>query len=328
MERTRASRSIKEDLPRMLFQRFRLFGAPGGCRSLAAISALVLFLVLCALGAGLVAYRTLAPLGQLAGTSAPSLEPPSAAAPTPTSVPGYQPQPEDELDSVAMVSRREGWAVGSAYVSGQVYAPLILHYTGSVWERIPDPSNDELQARTAGLQQVSMVSASEGWAVGNLERETPQPDGSTNAAFILHYQHGSWHLQGTFGGALHSLWMLSSTDGWAVGSIGTEIGQSLVLHYDGHTWTSVEAPGAGLTSLVMTTPTNGWAFGFSAGRYVGQFSGLLLHYTGSAWRQVTLPFIDTFLALAMASTGEGWLVGTQSQAPAAPPIFAHEQAGS
>jgi hypothetical protein len=312
----------------MVLQRFRLFGAPRGCRSLAAITALVLFLVLCALGAGLVAYRTLAPLNQTAGASAPSSDPPSAVSASPTPVPGYHPQPEDELDSVAMVSSREGWAVGSAYVSGQVYAPLILHYTGSRWERIPDPSNTALQARTAGLQQVSMVSTSEGWAVGSLERETPQPDGSTDAAFILHYQHGSWRLQGTFGGALHSLWMLSSTDGWAVGSIGTEIGQSLVLHYDGHTWTSVDAPGAGLASLVMTTPTNGWAFGFSAGRYAGQFSGLLLHYTGSAWRPVKLPFIDTFFALAMAATGEGWLVGTQSQTTAAPPIFAHEHAGS
>lgn len=134
-------------------------------------------------------------------------------------------------------------------------------------------------------------------------------------------------MQGTFGGALHSLWMLSPTDGWAVGSIGEEIGESLVLHYDGHTWTAVDAPGAGLASVVMTAPTDGWAFGFSAGRYAGQFNGLLLHYTGSAWSPVTLPFMDTFFELALAATGEGWLVGTQSGATPASPIFAHEQTG-
>ncbi len=311
----------------MPFQRFRPFAASRGCRSYGALSILTLFLMLFALGAGILAYRALASLSATAGGSPPPSGAPGAGSPTP--VPGYHPQPEDELKSVAMISGNEGWAVGSAYVSAQVYEPLLLHYTGSLWERSMDPSNAALQAKSAGLQQVSMVSAQEGWAVGNLEWATHQPAASDYAGFILHYQGGSWHLQDTFDGALQSLWMLSSTDGWAVGSIGTEIGQSFVLHYDGQSWSFVDVPGAGLASIVMTEPTNGWTFGFLAGRYAGQFSGLLLHDTGNTWRQVTFPFMDTFIALAMVSTGEGWLVGTQttSSAPYAP-IFAHEHAGA
>ena len=287
----------------MPFQRFRPFAASRGCRSYGVLSILTLVLLIFALGAGILAYRALSSLGATAGGSPPPSGAPGSA--SPTSLPGYHPQPEDELKSVAMVSSSEGWAVGSAYVSGQVYQPLLLHYTGSLWERSTDPSNAALQASSAGLLQVSMVSAQEGWAVGNLEWATHQPAGSDYAGFILHYQHGSWHLQDTFDGALHSLWMLSSTDGWAVGSIGTEIGQSFVLHYDGQSWSFVDVPGAGLASIVMTEPTNGWAFGFLAGRYAGQFSGLLLHDTGNTWRQVTFPFMETFIALAMASTGEG-----------------------
>lgn len=171
----------------MPFQRFRPFAASRGCRSLATLGIPVLLLVLCALGAGLLAYRTLAPLSQSAGASAPPTGTAPAGTFTPTSVPGYRPQTEDELNSVVMVSRSEGWAVGSTYVSGQIYEPLILHYTGSRWERRMDLGNTDLQARTSGLEQVAMVSASEGWAVGNLELATARSDGTTDGAFILHY---------------------------------------------------------------------------------------------------------------------------------------------
>lgn len=281
-----------------------------GCRSLLTVGLLAILLLVLALGGVLLASHLLSAFSapQAGGPSPTSL--PSTATATP--VLGYQPQPQDDLSSLSMDSPTDGWAVGTGYVSEQVFAPLLLHYTGRFWEQNTDVTNADLQARRAGLQHVFMVSASEGWAVGNLDWVSPKTE-NTSAAFILHFQGSHWHLQSTFDGTLQSLWMTSATDGWAAGSQGTEIGTTFLLHYDGQSWTQVSAPGAGLSDLVMTSPSNGWAIGFAAGTYIGQFTSLLLHYTGRSWNAVPGPAVDGFNALALDAVTDGWLVGTRNQ---------------
>lgn len=295
----------------MEWQRVQELVGSRGCRSLLTVGVLGVLLLVLALGGVLLASHLLSAFSApqaAVGTTPPSL--PSTAPATP--VLGYQPQPQDDLSSLSMGAPNDGWAVGTGYGSGHVFAPLLLHYTGRSWERNTDVTNTDLQARRAGLQHVFMVSSSEGWAVGNLDWASPKTE-NTSAAFILHFQGGHWHLQGTFDGTLQSLWMTSATDGWAAGSQGIEIGTTFLLHYDGQSWTPVSAPGAGLSDLVMTSPSNGWAIGFAAGTYIGQFSSLLLHYTGGSWNAVPGPAADGFNALALDGGNDGWLVGSRNQ---------------
>jgi hypothetical protein len=97
------------------------------------------------------------------------------------------------------------------------------------------------------LSSVSMVSSSEGWAVGNyapLENASGTPTSQDKATAVLyHFLNGTWtrtDVAVNAPGETHSLAisMDSPTDGWAVGErLVFANGQiaTLLLHYDGHT---------------------------------------------------------------------------------------------
>ncbi|HLV99177.1 MAG TPA: hypothetical protein VKT82_10945 [Ktedonobacterales bacterium] len=255
----------------------------------------------------------------------------------------YFPQQGDNLNSVFMVSSTDGWAVGSTNTSTNNTESLILHYTGTQWDQISAPTNQNLHTLSSSLQRVFMVSASEGWAIGNATVTENNAQGATTAyrAFILHYSGDHWAQQGPlFDSALADIFMTSASNGWAVGAVGGEQGPasttSLLLHYNGRSWTQVQAPGWGLSNISMTSASDGWIAGNAVGS-LGNTS-ILLHYTGSKWVQVQKPSaIDEILSLSMVAASDGWMVGlkflTTSTGPvnaflagSAPPanmVFAH-----
>lgn len=147
---------------------------------------------------------------------------------------------------------------------------------------------------TPTLYGVSMVSSSEGWAVG----ETTGP--AAPRGVIAHYLNGQW-MQASLPAntpPLFSVAMLSATDGWSVGDRGT------ILHYTGGVWLQVASPtGQRLQSLSMLSPTDGWAV---------SLAGDFLHYTGGAWTAVAATSrIFGLQSLAMVSPDEGWAVGAR-----------------
>jgi len=99
---------------------------------------------------------------------------------------------------------------------------------------------------------------------------------------------------------LRSVYMLSSTDGWAVGVDGT------ILHYDGTSWSIVSAP-PGYTkilySVYMLSSTDGWAVGENADLRV------ILHYDGTSWVAVPSNTNKTLCCVYMLSSTDGWAVG-------------------
>jgi len=128
----------------------------------------------------------------------------------------------DRLLGLAMVSASEGWAVG--YDPGGTLTHhtgpqqgLIVHYHNGVWQpqsTFASPSG----AAYFYLSAVAMVSASEGWAVGQ-------------EGVIVHYRSGAWErVHSPTHQALHSIAMTSPAEGWAVGDNGT------ILHYLHGTW--------------------------------------------------------------------------------------------
>ena len=154
------------------------------------------------------------------------------------------------------------------------------------------------------LNAISMVSATEGWAVGSYQYQNP------GRSLLLHYHNGVWsQYASTFGDQLTGISMVSATDGWAVGD------GSLVLHYDGKSWNALSTPIQGcIASVQMLSATDGWITGCNS---LSNPSASIFHYDGRAWTAQPLPAglnPNVFFGLSMVSPTEGWVVGNTESA--------------
>jgi hypothetical protein len=133
------------------------------------------------------------------------------------------------------------------------------------------------------LRGVSMVSPSEGWAVG--DGSYSSLGGQDDA--MLHYVGGNWRAEdlssevpaSTWGGPiLNSVFMTSASDGWTTGSIFDvkQATQAVLLHYVGGKWLRVQSPvsDVALHSLYTVSAQEGWAVGEG---------GTILHYHDGVW---------------------------------------------
>ncbi|HEU4782574.1 MAG TPA: hypothetical protein VFS83_04465, partial [Ktedonobacterales bacterium] len=136
---------------------------------------------------------------------------------------------------------------------------VILHYDGYGWFQQQTPSVSD----SLSIYDISMVSATEGWAVGTA---TGVPDSQGNAAptgVILHYAHGTWQLAQTLPKyEFRAISMVSATTGWIGGDMQTmsggyrsangQPGHSLLnvpvtLQYSHGQWVEVPFPDIGGT---------------------------------------------------------------------------------
>jgi hypothetical protein len=215
------------------------------------------------------------------------------------------PGSQTEVTSISMVSPSEGWAVG--YSDPSVDGPggiqgLVLHYLHGVWTPVPINVNGY-------LNDVSMVSATDGWADGVTAGSRP---------LLFHYDGKTWkQVKGL--PQLGLIQMLSATDGWATG------GGDFLWHYDGSTWTKQPLP-ATLTRyaslspyielLTMTSAVDGWVVVNEYNNSSGQSdSAVLLHYSYGQW-QVSQRIEGARIAsISMASSTDGWAMGSTSSVP-------------
>ncbi len=182
------------------------------------------------------------------------------------------------------------------------------------------------------LNSVYMLSATEGWAVGD---SRPTTNTTTGLPAIFHYDGSTWGLvpapkfpdfpfkqsaynltSVSFGPPLAPI---SRNDGWAVGFNSTlsptaTSPNATALHWDGITW-RVQIAGllgsdAGpLWSVSMVSPTDAWAVGQSRSGL-----GVFWHWTGvpglgGGWNEPQAPVPKILYSVAMVSSLEGWAVG-------------------
>ncbi|HEX8033162.1 MAG TPA: zf-HC2 domain-containing protein [Ktedonobacterales bacterium] len=159
------------------------------------------------------------------------------------------------------------------------------------------------------LRGVSMVTATDGWAVGD-----DDPVGK-QTAMLLHYTGVRWEQVALPAGldstvSLNSISMISTSEGWAVGSTWPETGantgrqRAVLLHYTGGAWKVVpNSFPIGLTGVFMRTASDGWIASGDAN------GGLLLHYDGASWRQVTASALIGFSinSVAPVSASDVWI---------------------
>jgi hypothetical protein len=158
---------------------------------------------------------------------------------------------------------------------------------------------------------------------------------------VLHYTVtagvGTWNVI-TVGGLsltppvsvnLNSVFMLSTTIGWAVGGYNTPNSGSavgpVIVYWDGSKWTPVSTPTIPggpldnppvLKSVYLTGPNDGWAVGDVVEH---QIVATIFHWDGIAWNHVTLsPSLlgigdgvvpPRLNSVYMISPSEGWIVG-------------------
>lgn len=159
------------------------------------------------------------------------------------------------LADIAMVSPNDGWAVGSWGDPWSGFGEALTHWNGSSWQVVA-------LGLKSGLRAVDMASPNDGWASAG---------GGTG---MLHWNGVAWQEVNSPAGLqdFNDIYMVSSTDGWAVSWRGT------VAHWDGSSWSEVQSPtGKGLESVSMVSSDEGWAVG----------GGAILHFQATAVGVIT-----------------------------------------
>ncbi len=170
-----------------------------------------------------------------------------------TIVPNPDPGEGSELHSVAAVAANDVWAVGF-----QSSSALLEHWDGTQWQLAAAPSVVYDQ-----LMSVSMLSATEGWAVGDqiFSAGRTQP-------LTLHWDGIAWSriptLTHPVSDRITGVAALAPNDVWMIGGTSDATGfHTLFGHWDGTQWLEVPPPSSGNTILLGATAQGPdlWAVG-------------------------------------------------------------------
>jgi hypothetical protein len=207
-------------------------------------------------------------------------------------------------------------AGASSAASRGTYGPLIEHWDGTAWTRVPaaGPADD--------LSAIAAVAATDVWAFGTYD---------IKSAVAEHWDGSSWQQvsmpvpAGTDEVELESAAANSAADVWVVGTragSGTHDGyRPLIEHWNGTAWKVVPSPSpprgpAQLLGVAALSPANAWAVGWY--KAPGALETLVLHWNGTKWRRVRSPnpsdprsrSYDELAAVAALSARNVWAVGT------------------
>ena len=220
------------------------------------------------------------------------------------------------LNSLHMLSVDEGWAVADQ---------RFFHYSQGCWIDGGSIGGLRIPGR-ALLVGISMVSASDGWAVGSFpahydgqswQEVAELRDASLNSVFMLsasegwavgsgdffHYHGGSWErVRGAV--KARSVFMVSAEQGWAVGEA------DRIAEYKDGSWTASQVPAdSPVYSVSMVSADEGWAVG-GGGGLSGPVS-VMLHYVKGQWLSTTAPSSQPLTSVFMVSRDEGWASGLE-----------------
>jgi hypothetical protein len=171
---------------------------------------------------------------------------------------------------------------------------------------------------------VAAASATDVLAVGGYNPGQP-PTAVLTKPYAEHWNGSAWsattvplgpvYPSGEQAAQLNGVTEVAAADGWAVGTVSDPssfASRTLAYHWDGVAWTRTPTPDpAGsalsnqLNAVAARSASSVWAVG-SAGDYPAR--SLVLHWNGSAWRQVSVPDIGSLDAVSLAP-GQVWIAG-------------------
>ena len=223
------------------------------------------------------------------------------------------------LAAVSAAGAADIWAVGAYTDTGGTAQPLAVHWDGSTWTTNSPPSPG---AGAAALAAVHARAGDDVWAVG-----VYTGTGGVAQTLTEHWNGTAWSQiaspnVGSRNNMLLGVTAVAADDAWAVGYYATSPLplHTLTLHWNGTTWTTVSAPnpglGGGLAGITGFGASDVWAVGAYGINLAGDASPLVVHWTGSAWAQVSAPTTGSSALLANVggvSSGDLWAVGASVQ---------------
>ncbi|GAP12603.1 uncharacterized protein related to plant photosystem II stability/assembly factor [Longilinea arvoryzae] len=190
-----------------------------------------------------------------------------------------------DLNSVAMLSANDGWAVGD---NGTV-----LRFDGKNWIAFNAPVTP-----TTTLAAVSMSSADNGWAIGM--DETPPYYG-----VILRWNGIEWVAvplpSPPWPFAMADVSVPNDTSAWIAGGIfvcslgqpcNPEYALGTILHWNGSAWDYTSFPYLRFSAISMLSDTDGWAVGLELVQPTRQLRSCILHWNGTSWTAVEHPLTE------------------------------------
>jgi hypothetical protein len=205
------------------------------------------------------------------------------------------------LTAVDAISANDVWAVGwyQSGQTGQEGGALTMHWDGTSWTVVPNPSRSTLYGVTA-------ISSNDVWAVGEQS--------------ILHWNGTNWSAvsfpppPGDSYQIFKGISAVSANDIWAVGYSQWSYFYGyryapVTYHWDGTRWSLI--PNAGgidelLFGVTAIAANDAWAVGDN---------GQTQHWNGASWSRVAAPYPGLggrFNGVAAASASDVWAVGSYS----------------
>jgi hypothetical protein len=207
-----------------------------------------------------------------------------------------------------------GIAVGTALLLGA--SPALA---SGGWATVPAPPTGV----NASLMSVTSTSDTNAWAVGS---ENGRAGTGVGAKVLIdHWDGTSWSQVATpptpqSTASLAAVSASSATDAWAVGrdQLNRSNFQPLGLHWDGTAWSVSPSLATALSGqlgvgVADISPTDAYAIG---GHLGSAHTGLLAHWDGTSWTQVTVPqppsnnLSSDFDAISADGPNDVWIVGT------------------
>jgi hypothetical protein len=182
--------------------------------------------------------------------------------------------------------------------------PLILHYDGRSWTRMPKL----LALHELGyLDDTVAVAANDAWAVGGESIPPFDP-------LIFHWNGTRWkRVHAALDvGYIHGLVALRSHDLWAVGGKKTRPYGSVLIHWNGTMWRVVnsELRWIGLRSLTAVSSRDLWSVGMTVPKGESD-QAVVTHWNGRAFRVVhRIGRLGSVVLVDISASGRHvWAVG-------------------
>jgi hypothetical protein len=207
------------------------------------------------------------------------------------------PTPEDNtktrINAVSASSPADVWLVGDQLLDSAGRPGLGIinqHWNGTAWSTVLAPLPPD--SGNGGFLGVATLSPTDAWAAGWVSAQ-----GGPDVGLLEHWDGTGWTAIAApgadAGSVLNAVSATGPGDVWAAGYTGDD--QPWLLHYDGHAWRKVPAPPiAGklwgeVDALAGTGPGDVWAVGRVVTTQSDPGHGLVLHWDGVRWQQVTTP---------------------------------------
>jgi hypothetical protein len=223
------------------------------------------------------------------------------------------------LSGLAVLGRRDAWAVGSDFQPDGSTA-LIEHWNGHTWRRASTPKGTPRTQLTA----IAAASPNDVWAFGSYVSDNPIGIHTRSGIVTEHWDGRRWrlvrppvyhHTKHDF--TIDAATMQSQTQGWAVGD-DHDLGPHVVaLHWDGIRWRPTPTPGCCELLAAAATRNGGvWAAGYAVDPRGHGYRSRAEQWNGTRFVPIPAPNIGATIidALSALPNGRVYLAGTGANA--------------